>query len=133
MTTPNTNGLAPEVAQAIEEVKVLFPAVGFEADGSGGAHVTVTEVPLGPTYQQETTWVGFHLLYNYPATDVYPHFVREDLCRADGCPLGEGTSINTFRDKPAVMLSRRSGRWDPAADTAALKLLKVIQWLNGLA
>jgi len=30
---------------------------------------------------------------------------------------------------PAVMVSRASHRWNPVTDTAALKLLRVLEWL----
>lgn len=131
MTTPNPDNLAPEVRQAIEEVREAFPNLTIEPDGDGGAYVTVLDATLAPIYQQRETWVGFHISVAYPGADVYPHFVREDLRRADGRPMGEGMSPSPFkRDKPAVRLSRRSNRWNPTVDTAAIKLQKVLEWLN---
>ncbi len=133
MTTPDLDGLTPEVRQAIDEIVAAFPdaAVNSEADGEGGAYVFVRDVALAPIYRQQETWVGFHITYTYPSADVYPHFVRADLCRMDGAPLGEGMSSPVqFRDCPAIQLSRRSNRLNPATDTAILKLQKVLQWLN---
>ena len=133
MTTPDMDGLTPEVGQAIDEIAAAFPdaAVNAEADGEGGAYVSVRDVALAPIYRQRETWIGFHITYMYPSADVYPHFVREDLCRADGNPLGSGmSSPSSFRNCPAIQLSRRSNRRNPVTDTAALKLQKVLRWIN---
>ena len=132
MTTPDMGGLTPEVRQAIDEIAAAFPdaTVSVDADGEGGAYVSVRDVALAPIYRQRETWIGFHITYTYPAADVYPHFVREDLCRADGSPLGNGMSPRNFRSRPAIQLSRRSNRRNPVTDTAALKLQKVLRWLN---
>ena len=124
--------MTPAVVSAIEQVRATFSAcrVDVEADGSGGAYVKVHDVPLGPPYAQDHSWFGFHITFQYPYADVYPHFVRPDLKRIDGRPLGEGTGGGSFRNHQAVQLSRRSNRLNPATDTAALKLLKVHQWLK---
>lgn len=124
--------MTPSVAAAVEEIKAAYPRthVRADGDGDGGAFVFVEEVPLSEAYQQSETWIGFHIVYLYPDADVYPHFVREDLSRVDGLPLTEGMSRGEFQGSPAIQLSRRSNRWDPARDTALLKLKKVISWLN---
>jgi hypothetical protein len=124
--------MTPEITGAVDEVGRSFPGGRVEAidDGQGGAFVTVHDVPLtGGPYEQDATWVGFHVTHTYPYCDVYPHFVRPDLSRRDKSPLGAGTSLGTFRDRQAIQVSRRSNRHNPATDTAALKLLKVLRWL----
>ena len=99
-------------------------------DGDGGAYVTIDEVSLaGGPYKQTATWLGFHVTHTCPYADVYPHFVRPDLSRNDGNALGEGMSLGTFRNKPAVQISRRSNKRDAATETAAIKALKVMRWL----
>lgn len=124
----------PAVSKAIEEIRETFAetAVAFDEDGDGGAWVIVESVPLGEIYAQDETWIGFQITFPYPEADVYPHFVRLDLCRMDGAPLGEGFQPVTWgpRAEPGIQLSRRSNRLDPALDTAATKLLKVLKWLN---
>ncbi len=70
------------------------------------------------------------MVFQYPYANVYPHFVRGDLTRSDGQPLGEGTSVTTFDSRSAVQLSRRSNRLNPATDSAVLKLHKVLAWLG---
>lgn len=122
-----------DVAIAVREIESSFSgcAVTVKDDSSGGAIVTVDGVSLQDSpYEQDQTWVGFHITHTYPYADVYPHFVRADLKRKDGEPLGEGTSLGTFQDRPAVQLSRRNNHLNPATDTAALKLHKVLRWLR---
>ena len=88
------------------------------------------DVPLGPPYVQETTWVAFLITRQYPYADVYPHFVRGDLQRVDRKPLGPGTSLTSYLGQPAIQLSRRSNRLNPGTDTALTKLEKVLFWLR---
>jgi hypothetical protein len=124
--------MTPAVAKAIEEIRSSFPEcpVESEADGSGGAYVVVRGIPLGSPYAQTDTWIGFQITFQYPYADVYPHFCHPDLARADGRALGEGFGQAQFRGKPAIQISRRSNKLNPATDTATLKLLKVLQWLR---
>ena len=123
--------MTPEVERAIAEIELAFPGaeVTKTQDGEGGAYVVVADVVLPKTYRQRETWIGFRITHAYPYADVYPHFVREDLCRADDKPLGQGMSRGTFQSRPAIQLSRRSNRLNPATDTALLKLQKVLRWL----
>ena len=132
MTTRDLSNVTPEVRQAIDELAAGFPAarVSAEADGDGGAYVFVEDVPLAKIYEQCETWAGFHITYQYPSADVYPHFVRGDLQRANGDALGKSMTTGSFQGRSAIQLSRRSNHWNPARDTALLKLQKVLQWLN---
>lgn len=124
--------MTPEVQTAIQEIAQAFPGCRLESidDGQGGAFVTLYDVPLAGPYQQVDTWVGFQLTHTYPYADVYPHFVRYDLSRRDGKPLGDGTSMGNFRGQPAIQVSRRANHHNPVTDTALLKLFKVLRWLN---
>jgi hypothetical protein len=124
--------LTPAVEQAIAEVRTALPdcAVTIREDGEGGAWVIVDDLKLGPPYLQDSTWVGFRVTFAYPYADVYPHFVRGDLARVDGQPLGEAMSPSAFEGRPAIQLSRRSNHLDPVRDTAMLKLGKVADWLR---
>lgn len=124
--------MTPEITIAVKEVERAFPdtTVSLREDEEGGVYVIVEPVDPGPRYAQRGTWIGFHITFQYPYSDVYPHFVRGDLARTDGQALGEGTSTATFEGLSAVQLSRRSNRLNPADDTAALKLLKVLKWLQ---
>jgi|SRR5580658_6971599 hypothetical protein len=125
--------IKPAVLKAIEEIRSSFPDCQVEVfpDGSGGAFVVVRGIPLGAPYAQADTWLGFQITFQYPYADVYPHFTRPDLTRIDKKPLGEGFGISAqFRGQPAIQISRRSNKLNPATDTASLKLHKVLQWLK---
>lgn len=121
-----------EVERAVAEIRAAYPdtSVTITDDGEGGAYVTVEEVPLSDRYEQPVTWAGFRITFQYPYADTYPHFVRGDLVRRDGGPLGDGISPGTFLDLPALQVSRRSNHLDPRTETALLKLEKVLQWLR---
>jgi hypothetical protein len=127
------NDLAPQVAEAVVDVRAHFAGKPVEVvpDGAGGALVTIRDIPVGRVYTPDTTWLGFHLNAAYPDSDVYPHYCGL-LARADGQAHGAGISAATWRDDPALQLSRRSTGWNPAVDTATIKAQKVITWLIGL-
>ncbi|WP_314452270.1 hypothetical protein [uncultured Microbacterium sp.] len=122
------------VVEAIEELRDTFPDtnVTYVPDGQGGAWVTIEEVPIGTAYTVPTSWLVFQITFPYPEADVYPHFVRADLQRKDGHGHGVGFSVGAYGDGgvPAMQLSRRSNRLNPAVDTAATKALKVLRWLG---
>ncbi len=124
--------MKPKVQEAVAELRATFPeaTVVDEDDGSGGAFVTVDSIDPGPAYTQDETWLKFQIGHNYPDADVYPLFVKADLIRADGGGHGEGFAATTFREDPALQLSRRSNHRTAEFDTAARKVLKVIAWLH---
>jgi hypothetical protein len=126
--------LTPAVADAIEELRATFPdaTVTVKEDGEEGAYVVVDPLPTGNAFVQPTTWIGFHITFPYPEADVYPHFVSPELARVDGANHGEGFALTQWGPdaQPAWQLSRKSNRLNPAVDTAALKLLKVLAWLS---
>jgi len=123
--------MTPPVSQAVNAIKQTFEGATVVAreDGEGGAYVRIDPVDPGAPYAQRQTWIGFRITAQYPYADVYPLFVRPDLSRTDGQPLGEGLTPNPFDSQPAIQVSRRSNHLDPATDTAALKVLKVLAWM----
>jgi hypothetical protein len=124
--------VTPEVNEAIQEMKTGWrgSSVTVREDGNGGAFVIVESVKPGDQYAQEETWVGFQITFQYPYSDVYPHFVRGDLSRKDGAGLGEAMSASSFEERSAIQLSRKSNRLNATTDTAAMKLTKVLEWLR---
>lgn len=126
--------MTQEVALAVEELRATFADTEVAADdaGDGGAYITIARVDPGPAYVQDDTWVRFAIGFQYPHSDVYPLFVRPDLARADGRPHGQGIAQCEFQGAEALQLSRRSNRLNPATDTAALKVTKVLNWLRRL-
>ena len=127
--------ITEEVQVALEELRASFPesSLALEETGDGGAWVRLEPVPTGPAFSQAETWIAFHIPYNYPEADVYPHFIRPDLVRADGQPPGVGfqPSIGCWTGGAmmATQLSRRTNTLDSATNTAVGKLLKVLKWL----
>jgi hypothetical protein len=124
--------MTPEVAQAVEQIRAGLPQaeVKITEEADGGAVVVIAPIDPGSVYLQRETWIGFRITFQYPYADVYPHFVRPDLSRADGADLGEGMSLQTFEGQPALQISRRSNKLDPSNDTALTKVLKVLTWLR---
>jgi len=126
--------LAPAVQQAIRELEESFPGIDFRvvADGQGGAGVTGHEFLLGDRFKPDRSWIGFAITFQYPAADVYPHFMRPDVTRLLGGPIpGDGLSLANWQGTAAVQISRRSNGWNQQLDTAAIKLTKVLSWLHG--
>ena len=125
--------MKPEVERALEEIKAAYldSDVTVREDGEGGAYVIVEKVDPGGIYQHDSTWIGTRITFQYPYADTYPHYVRGDLARKDGRPLGEAMSPNqTFEGRPAIQISRKSNNLNPNVDTAAIKLQKVLLWLR---
>ncbi|RWQ69332.1 MAG: hypothetical protein EOS85_29400 [Mesorhizobium sp.] len=138
--------MTPEVAEAVDDIKRHFGAgaVLVSPDKDGGAVVIVEGVALGKPYAQAETWVGFHITHACPYADVYPHFVRGDLKRADGLDLGEAITAphqfpqpgvvvgDAIGSRAAVQISRRANKRDAGSglETPLLKALKVLRWLK---
>ena len=127
-----TAGLTAAVEEAVRQIVAGLPDVAWEVrpDGQGGAVMLGEGLGLGAPWAQADTWIGFRIAFNYPYADIYPHFVRGDLARADGGPLGEAMSPTAFEGRPAVQISRSSPRRVPGVETALIKVLKVVTWLR---
>lgn len=119
----------PPVQKAIDELNATFAPspVIFEEDGEGGAYVTVEKVDLNGPYDQNETWIGFHITAQFPYSDIYPVFVRSDLRRKDGGAFGTGIAPgHNWRNRgAAIQVSRKSNGRDPMLETAPAKILKV--------
>lgn len=127
--------MTPAVEQAVAHLQAHFrDRIAVIPEQDGGARIRVADLELGPPYAQAETWFGFTVSYLHPYGDIYPHYVRPDLRRLDGTPLGGGLHINnSFADLPAVMVSRRTRLVGSAYPVdPVLKLLKVQQWLLSL-
>lgn len=125
--------MTPEVQRAIEELKEAFPGhpIDVTPEAQGGAYIVVRDLPIGEQYIPSISWVGFQMTFQYPNADVYPHFVDGSLRRKDGRGLGQGLSGPTnWQERSVIQVSRRSTRLNPAVDTAATKLTKVLSWLK---
>lgn len=123
------------VADAISAIqRQIAPALTHWPDGTGGAHVFIGSVDLGAPFAQQTTWVAFHLPHTLPDGDIYPLWLRPDLSRIDGGPIGklDGAGRNFLHQnqnwlgEPAVMVSLRSSSRDPDIDSPGRKLARVL-------
>lgn len=128
-----TGPLESGVEVGLGGVRAQYAGQPVEAtsDTAGGVFVVVSSVPLGPPYMEHATWLGFQISAAYPFADVYPHFVAP-VARIDGQTHGEGVALTEWQGRPALQLSRRSNRWNPEMDNAALKAAKVMTWFLSL-
>jgi hypothetical protein len=101
-----------------------------EDEEQGGAHVTVGDLAIGSQYEPEKSSCSFTITFQYPHADVYPHFLDAKVVRKDGKNHPQGFSMAAWCGRQALQISRRSNNLDPSVDTAALKLLKVLQWIR---
>jgi hypothetical protein len=130
--------MKPEIQKAIDEIKAAFQdvALDIEPDQEGGVYVRAHDLSVGLQYEPERSWSAFRITFQYPFADIYPHFFVPDLRRKDGRPLGEGfhSTGQVWQHpggrEPATMVSRRSKDRNPATETAALKLAKVLDWIR---
>ena len=100
-------------------------------DDGGGVHVIVHGIAVGSAYTPATTWLGFQINAAYPMSDVYPHYIGR-VARIDGRTFDGPVQLVDWQGHPALQLSRRSNRWNPAVDNVALKAEKVITWFAAL-
>jgi hypothetical protein len=130
MTSPEE--LTAGVAAGIAELREEFGPTDVFATGDGGARVTVARAPLPPSLTQSYSWVGFVIPYNYDEVQVYGHFVPADLLYVDGRTLiGQGLQAGQIWEaRPAIKISRNSPRWRAGLDSAASKLIQVLQWMG---
>ena len=125
--------MTPEVEIAIAELMQVFAEHNIDVDpeDQGGAYVVVHDLGIGEHYTPSLTWIGFTINFQYPRSDVYPHFIDPDIHRIDGAGFGQGISGPTnWHNRSAIQISRRSNHWNPTYDTATIKLLKVLEWIR---
>ncbi len=137
MTTTADARIKAAVREAFDTVVAAFPgrAISSYPDGQGGLWVELSDIPLGPNYEQDSTFLVFLLPFTLPGADIYPTFVRPDLTRRDGSGHGTGFSSTQLRwpggaaPRQVTQLSRRTRGNAFTAQTAAQKVTKVINWL----
>jgi len=104
-------------------------------DTQGGAWVEMADVPFGPPYHQDSSFVVFLLPFNLPGSDIYPFFIRPDFARIDGGSLGQAFQTTQLSGpgepmpRPVTQVSRRT-RGGFVAQTAPQKVAKVLDWIR---
>lgn len=137
MTTTPEVPIKVGVQRAFENLQSTFASWQFVSfpDGQGGLWVEAKEVALGAPYAQQTTFLAFLLPFALPTVDIYPMFVRPDLSRLDGGPLGpafQSTSMSWPGEpepRPVTQVSRIT-KGNFAAQTASQKITKVLGWMK---
>jgi hypothetical protein len=121
--------LTDEVAEALGELERAFVgAVTQEADGAGGAYVTVDGIELGDGWDAGCAALTFHLPYNYPAASPYPYYLPGDLSPTGNWP--PALQRIRWRDRDVIQISLRHNRWDPERDRVVGCVLQVAEWLR---
>ena len=121
------------VTIAVKQLQNFYGVENVEAitDGEDGAYVLVKNLPVGDIYNLPLIWCRFRITYMYPEAQVYPHYINPEIKRKDGLPLGGGISDPMiWNNHSVIQISRTSKNWNPALDTAQIKLEKIIQWLR---
>jgi hypothetical protein len=127
----STGALAPDVDEALQELeKTLEKAVEFEADGVGGAYVTVEDVRLGERWNTPAAPLTFHLPYNYPSAAPYPYYLPGEV--APMGPWPAALQKIEWRGRQVVQVSLRHNQWDPQRDRVAGCVLQVAERLRQL-
>lgn len=123
-----------EIAEALDEIRATFPGSVVESvvNTDGSVWVTVSNLLIGNQWVPELSYVGFTIGFQYPYADCYPHYVDAALKKKDGTPFGPGIHLSqrTPLGDEAVMVSRQNRHIMEVPDTAATKLLKVLDWLR---
>jgi len=117
--------MIPAVEKAIADIRATFAAhrVDVEPDPAGGAYVTVHDLPLGDQYVPSVSWIAFHITFQYPHADVYPHYCIAGLKKRGvdvTDPFHKGEWKTPSVTSPATSVSRKSNHWNPATDTAVI-------------
>jgi hypothetical protein len=129
----NLTNMTTEVEEAIKELENAYGAENVQAtaDSDGGAYVMVSNLDIGEKYVPSVIWCRFRVTHMYPQAQVYPHFVNAELKRSDSAGFGTGFASPVVHNEiQTVQVSRSSKNWNPATDTAQIKLEKVLQWIK---
>lgn len=137
--------MKPAVVNVLAELRMGLPGntVRHLEDGEGGANVIVDGLFIGENFRPSTAWIGFHITWPYPDTDVYPHFLDPQVKyvgaepqlnrHPDGdlpVPLSRAATMPGY-NIPAIQISRRShGQRLSENDSALLKLLRILELLR---
>ena len=124
-----------EISEAIDELKCVLGEKNVEVnpDNIGGAYVTINNIDIGDKFAPSIIWCGFYINHMYPMSDIYPHFINPEIKLSNGEDLkGPFQIINNWNNRISMQVSRRSNRWNPAQDTAQMKLEKVLDFIKNI-
>jgi hypothetical protein len=121
--------MTADVRDATEGLEIHFgDRVAWESDGEGGAVVTIEEIELGKAWTRTEAPLRFVAPYNFPAAPPYPYYLPRDA-HPQG-PWPTALQPIEWRGAPAIQVSLRNNRWDPARDSLLGCVLQVAAWLR---
>lgn len=127
--------LKTEVAEAIEEIKRVYPdaKVDPNPDGKGGAYLSVSE-DMGDMYRSEDGGhtLQFQIPYNHPEAQVKDFYVIPPLVKLDGSCLQNGFHPDKeFRGHDATQISRKKHDYHPVRDKSLpLKIARILEYIR---
>lgn len=126
--------MSPELSVAVDEVRATFPelSVDTKLNDDGSVWVVVKDVYLGDQWSPDHSSVSFTISTQYPYAECYPHYLEASVKKTDGSPLGDAVhaSQRTPQGDEAVMVSQVNRQFSNIPDTAAVKLVKVVDWIR---
>jgi hypothetical protein len=121
--------LTESVSRAVGDLEHAFPdRVSLEADGSGGAVITVGGFALGARWAPATADLAFHVPFNYPWAAIYPYYLISGSW--SNVPASPALQRVNWRGRDVVQISLRHNGWTPQIDTALGCVRQVIRWLR---
>src|SRR5437879_3731140 len=127
--------MKPEVAAAIEDLRVQFPDSVVTAidDTAGGAYFFIENVELSDKFLPRKTWIGGRIVDGYPYADIYPIYIGSDVRRADGRPFEAPIAAgHNWQGRSALQISRANRNVQVSPQTARSKIMKVLHFLENL-
>lgn len=124
----NTN-----VDKALAELRMQFrdTNISVTEDGNGGAYFVIEKVDIGRYFVPSETWLGGHITAAFPFADIYPMYMDADLKRAGGKAfVAPVVPINGWQGRPAIQVSRINRAAASEPQSAAFKVLRVIDFLR---
>ena len=127
--------LKTEVAEAIEEIKIVYPDAKVDPNPGdiGGAYVSVS-ADMGDMYRPEDGGytLQFQIPTSYPAAQVKDFYVIPPLVKLDGTDPQNGFHLNKkFRGQDATQVSRSKPNYNLDLDKSLrLKIAKILEHIR---
>lgn len=121
------------VEKALIELRTQFNDVHISVteDGGGGAYFVIEKVDIGQHFVPSETWLGGHITAAFPFADIYPMYIDAAIKRAGGKAFSAPVvPIPGWQGKPAIQVSRINRAAASEPQSAALKVLRVLDFLR---
>ncbi|KWF15218.1 hypothetical protein WL82_28975 [Burkholderia ubonensis] len=121
------------VEKALSDLQRQFAghAITVAPDGVGGAFFFIEGLDLGPGFVPSKSWLGGHITSAFPFADIYPMYIDGGLKRANGAQfVAPVVPINIWQGRPAIQVSRVNRNAANEAQSASLKVARVLDFLR---